>query len=72
MPDPVGATTSVLSPRAIDSHAPSWAAVGAWKAPANHCLVTWLKWSSELTSTYCLAPLTENVLAERPVIEVGS
>ncbi len=40
LPDPVGATTSVLSPSAMEFQAPSWAAVGAAKAPVNHSRVT--------------------------------
>ena len=35
-PEPVGAMTSVFSPSAIALHAPSWAGVGAGKAPLNH------------------------------------
>ncbi|GAA3422216.1 hypothetical protein GCM10018952_71570 [Streptosporangium vulgare] len=43
LPDPVGATTRVLSPRAIAAHAPSCAAVGAANAPANQSLVIRVK-----------------------------
>src|SRR5437763_9317411 len=38
-PDPVGATTSVFSPRAIAAHAPDWAGVGSAKASANQARV---------------------------------
>src|SRR5690606_39624779 len=39
LPDPVGAMTSVCSPAAMARHAPSWASVGAGKAPSNHSRV---------------------------------
>ena len=39
MPEPVGATTRVCSPRATASHAPSWAGVGAAKAPSSQAWV---------------------------------
>ena len=43
MPEPVGATTSVLSPLEIDAHAPACAGVGAVNAPVNHSRVSALK-----------------------------
>jgi len=46
LPEPVGATTSVWSPRLIASQAPRWAAVAASKAPANHARVAAENWSS--------------------------
>src|SRR3954451_19530147 len=39
LPEPVGATTSAWAPFAMASHAPSWAPVGAGKAPENHSRV---------------------------------
>ena len=39
LPEPVGATTSVFSPRPIASHAPNWAAVGASNAASNQARV---------------------------------
>ena len=43
LPDPVGATTSVLSPAAMASHASACAGVGAAKVPVNHSRVGALK-----------------------------
>src|SRR5215472_11933657 len=40
LPEPVGATTSVLSPLEIDAHAPACAGVGALNAPVNHSRVS--------------------------------
>ena len=42
LPDPVGATTSALRPAPIASHAPVWAAVGAWNDASNHACVAGL------------------------------
>ena len=39
LPEPVGATTRACSPLLIASQAPSWAAVGATKAPVNQARV---------------------------------
>src|SRR5689334_16474781 len=39
LPEPVGATTSVWLPPAMALHAPSWAGVGAAKAPSNQAWV---------------------------------
>ena len=36
LPEPVGATTSVSSPREIASHAAVWATVGSANASRNH------------------------------------
>src|SRR6516165_1009172 len=40
LPDPVGAITRVLSPPAMDDHAPACAAVGSVNAPLNHSRVS--------------------------------
>src|SRR5690348_15664801 len=40
LPDPVGAMTSVLSPPAMEDHAPTCAAVGSANALVNHSLVS--------------------------------
>ncbi len=39
LPEPVGATTSTSEPSPMARHAPSWAAVGAAKAPVNQARV---------------------------------
>ena len=44
LPDPVGATTRVCSPRAIASHAPSCAGVGASNAPSSQAWVAGENW----------------------------
>ena len=41
-PDPVGATTSVLSPSAMADQACAWASVGTTKVPLNHSAVSLL------------------------------
>ena len=46
LPDPVGATTSVLLPSAMADHASACAAVGAAKVPVNHSRVSALKRAS--------------------------
>src|SRR5215471_7057419 len=40
LPDPVGAITRVLSPPAMDDHAPACAGVGSVNAPVNHSRVS--------------------------------
>src|SRR5262244_997580 len=40
LPDPVGAITRVLSPPAMDDHAPACAGVGSANAPVNHSRVS--------------------------------
>src|SRR5450631_2548108 len=40
LPEPVGATTRVFSPRPMASHACTWAGVGVAKAEVNHARVT--------------------------------
>ena len=40
LPDPVGAMTRVLSPPAMEAHAPTCAAVGSVNAPVNHSLAS--------------------------------
>ena len=49
-PDPVGATTRACRPACAASQAPSWAAVGATKAPPNQARVAGEKPSIALTS----------------------
>ena len=46
LPDPVGATTSVLSPSAMADQACAWASVGTAKVPENHSLVSALNRAS--------------------------
>ena len=48
LPEPVGATTRVLSPLAMAAHASVWAAVGAANVPVNHSRVSSLKRASGL------------------------
>src|SRR5690606_586415 len=63
LPEPVGATTRVLSPLAIESQAPDWAGVGAAKAPENQSRVAGEKRSSTSTPMppYCLVRPTVRV-----------
>src|SRR6516165_3764968 len=46
LPDPVGAITRVLSPPAMEAHAPACAAVGSVNAPLNHSRVSVLNLAS--------------------------
>ena len=59
LPDPVGATTSVLCPSAIADHACCWAAVGAGKVPWNHSRVSGLNRArgSSAAGTFSMVPL---------------
>ena len=43
LPEPVGAMTRAFRPEDTASHAPSWAAVGASKAPVNQVRVCSVK-----------------------------
>src|SRR5262249_61391850 len=73
LPDPVGATTSVFSPHAIDVQAPACACVGALNAPVNHSLVTGLnpaRGSAAMAGMYpsCLVPPTNLTARQAPVL----
>ncbi len=59
LPEPVGATTSVSRPEEMASQAPSWAGVGAAKAPVNHARVAGEKRSSADTRTSSPGGTTE-------------
>ena len=49
LPEPVGATTKALLPRATVSQAPSWAGVGAWNDAENQVRVASENLCSALT-----------------------
>ena len=62
LPEPVGATTRACDPEEMAFHAPSWAGVGAEKAPRNHSRVARLKRSMAVlpgppgSSCSCIPP----------------
>src|SRR5699024_8896272 len=57
LPDPVGATTSVSSPRSIASQAPTCAAVGASNDSVNHAVVAGEKDDGRSRRGAAIAPL---------------
>src|SRR5882672_6708889 len=62
-PDPVGARTSTLSPRAIAGQASSCARVGVWNVASNHARVAGLKFASGSVPT--------NTKVTVPPMEIG-